>query len=261
MSERDVLEQVYDTPMYDAEGEPAAASDSDEPTDAAMDADRLGDTDGSGEDADSPASLDAGESPEPERTVPPEVQAELNALRAQRDQIEQYQRQQAQAQAEQYWNGQWQRIEAGYAQAQQQIYAEAEKAYDPAAFVRERMTALNQWKNQQTTNYYAQREQAVWQFAAQQAVPGYAREVAKHYGLDDADTQRLLKFPPDLMPQMAEELRAIRQDKRSVAAARTAANTPAPGSGQGRAGRKIGKEGIRSGSRESASLLMSLLNT
>ena len=258
MTERDALEAVYDTPMFDADGEPAAEPD-DLATDAEADAELSGATDALDDEATSPASLDAEESPDAEGNVPPEVLAELNALRAQREQIEQYQRQVAQQQAEQYWNGQWQRIEAAYAQEQQKIYAQAEKAYDPAAFVRERMTALNQWKNQQTATYYAQREQAVWSFAAQQAVPGYAREVAKHYGLDDGDTQRLLKFPPDLMPQIAEELRSIRQDKRSAVAARTAANTPAPGSGAGRAGRKIGKEGIRSGSRESASLLMSLL--
>lgn len=260
MTERDALEQVYDTPMYDAEGEPTAAPEGDEATADGEAADIPGATE-LDDDGESSSSLTAEVSPEAERTVPPEVEAELRALRAQRDQIEQYQRQVAQQQAEQYWNGQWQRIEAGYAQEQQKIYAEAEKAYDPAAFVRERMTALNQWKNQATTNYYAQREQAVWSFAAQQAVPGYAREVAKHYGLDADDTQRLLKFPPDLMPQMAEELRSIRQDKRSAVAARTAANNPAPGSGAGRAGRKIGKEGIKSGSRESASLLMSLLNS
>lgn len=257
MSERETLEQVYDTPMYDADGEPAAALDS-EPDDAA-DAETLGATEGMI--GDSPqASLDAADSPEPDRVIPPEVEAELRALRAQREQWDQQQRAQAKAQAEQYWAGAWNQIEQGYATEQQKIYAESEKAYDPSAFVRERMTALNAWKTQATQNYYQQREQAVWQFAAQQAIPGYANVVAQHYGLDADDTKRLMKFPPELMPQMAEELRAIRQDKRSFAAAQKAANNPAPGSGAGRAGKNINpKTGIKAGSRESASLLASLL--
>lgn len=259
MSDETKLEQVYDTPMYDADGEPSSAPD--EPESDVLSAEGLGDTESMEGEANPLDLLNADDSPEPEPTIPPEVEAELNALRAQRDQIEQYQRAQAEQQAQAYWANAWNRIESAYAGEQQKIYAEAEKAYDPAAFIRERMGALESWKQQQTATYYRQREQAVWQFAAKQAVPGYAKVVASHYGLDDADTSRLLKFPPDLMPQIAEELRTIRQEKRKVTAAAVAANNPAPGSGAGRAGRRIDpKQGIKSGSRESASLLMSLLN-
>lgn len=260
MTDATKLEQVYDTPMYDAEGAPSSAPD--EPESDVLAAEGLGDTESMEGEANPPDSLDADDSPEPERTIPPEVEAELNALRAQREQIEQFQRAQAEQQAQAYWANAWSRIESAYAGEQQKIYAEAEKAYDPAAFIRERMGALESWKQQQTATYYRQREQAVWQFAAQQAVPGYAKVVADHYQLDESDRQRLLKFPPDLMPQIAEELRTIRQEKRKVTAAAVAANNPAPGSGAGSARRRIDpKQGIKSGSRESASLLMSLLNT
>lgn len=181
-------------------------------------------------------SLDDGSSPEPdERESTRKLKAELDALRAERAEIESFKQAQAQAQAEHYWNSQWQGIQSGYAQAEQRIYAEAQKAYDPAAYVRERMAQLNQWRDGATATYYQQREQSLWQFAARQAVPGYAQEVARHYRLNKDDAKRLLKFPPEMMPQIAEELKAIRQNRKSAVAMKQAAN-PAPGSGTARTG-------------------------
>lgn len=165
-----------------------------------------------------------------------EVGRRERALAERERQIAEYEAGQRQAESERFWTGKWQEGQAWFAQEERRIYQEAERAYDPAAFVRERMGKLVSQRDQWTSQYYQAREQALWQFAAQRAIPIYARQVAEHFGLPAADVKRLLKYDPEQMPQIAHDLRELRQGQRSLAA-RKAGGGVRPGSGKGTSGR------------------------
>lgn len=172
---------------------------------------------------------------------------ELDQIRAQMAQQEEARRQQ---QAAQWWQQQEAQAEAHFAAREQGIYAQAQQQYDPAAFIRQQMAALNRERSSWESQYRQTREQAVWQFAAQAYVPQYAGEVAQHYGLDAQSAQELMSYHPNEMPRMAAQIaerqklrRELDQYRRSQAARTVGAASPAPGGGRATGGR------IKAGSR------------
>lgn len=167
---------------------------------------------------------------------PPE-RDEFEAIRQQRDEavavLQAQQRQAQQQQAYQYWEGSRQQAEAAFAAQEKKIYQEAESAYDATAFIRDRMSALNQQREQWRQQYHGAREQSLRQAAERMAVPGFAQEVSNYYGLGPAETQELLGFPPQMMPQVAAIMaRTQTQQVRSQAARTMSQRMMAPGSGR-----------------------------
>lgn len=183
-------------------------------------------------------SLDDGLPPdEDEGDDPADRVSQREQVLAERERrLAEHEAQQRQVESERFWTGKWQEGQSWFAGEERRIYQEAERAYDPAAFVRERMGKLVAQRDQWTSQYYQAREQALWQFAAQRAVPIYARQVAEHFGLPQSDVGRLLKYDPEQMAQIAADLRELRQGQKSLAA-RKAGGGVRPGSGRGTSGR------------------------
>lgn len=167
---------------------------------------------------------------------------DLDAIRQQRDYamgiLQQQQQQAEQQRAYQYWEGSRQQAEAVFAQQEQQIYKEAADAYDATAFIKERMATLNQNRDAWRSQYHAARESALRGAAERMAVPGYAAEVASHFGLPQQDVNELLQFPPQMMPQVAN-LMAQRQTQRSRSRSASNVSQRMVGPGNGRSSGKI----------------------
>lgn len=172
---------------------------------------------------------------------------ELDQIRAQMAQQEEARRQQ---QAAAWWQQQEAQANAHFTAREQAIYAQAQQQYDPSAFIRQQMGALNRERDTWQAQYRQTREAAVWQFAAQAYVPQYAQEVAQHYRLDPQGQQELMQYHPNEMPRMAAQIaerqklrRELDQYKRSQAARTVGAANPSPGGGRATGGR------IKAGSR------------
>ncbi len=145
-------------------------------------------------------------------------QLEERAQRA--EQLEQFYAEQQhadeQAQADAYWNTAYQKAADWYNRQVNQIYAKAEDAIAPVAFIEQHMSTLNgqwtSWLNQ----FHANREQSAWNFAMQQAIPNYARDVAEYYGLPQDVVKELMQYPPDLMPREAERIKKERGERAAL---------------------------------------------
>jgi hypothetical protein len=155
-----------------------------------------------------------------------------------------YQRVQQQQAAEAYWHNAQSQAENWFQQRESAIYKEAEDAIAPVAYVQQQMGMLNQQRVQWFQQFHAQREQSLWQFAMQQALPNYAAEVADHYHLPRERVAELLTYPPDLIPREAERMarerdeaarkdRKRRQEAAKKKKAELSANSTFPGGGQG----------------------------
>ncbi len=155
-----------------------------------------------------------------------------------------YQRVQQQQAAEAYWQNAQSQAENWFVERERAIYQEAEGAMAPVAYVQQQMEMLNRQRTQWFQQFHAQREQSLWQFAMQQALPNYAAEVADHYHLPRERVAELLTYPAELIPREAERMARERDDAarekrkaRQAAAARKkkelAANSTFPGGGQG----------------------------
>lgn len=183
-----------------------------------------------------------------------EVQRLKEALKAAEERAQQaseyeqqwaeYQRVQQQQAAEAYWQNAQSQAEQWFGQREAAIYQEAEDAIAPVAYVQQQMGMLNQQRVQWFQQFHAQREQSLWQFAMQQALPNYAAEVADHYHLPRERVAELMSYPPDLIPREAERMarerddaarkeRKRRQDAAKRKKAELAANATFPGGGQG----------------------------
>lgn len=141
-----------------------------------------------------------------------------------------------------YWVNQKNQADAHFAAQEAKIYQEAANAYDPTAFVKNKMAQLNQARDAWTQQYYSAREQGMRQAMEQMAIPGYASEVARHYGLSAKDTEKLLRFHPDQMPQVAEliaEAKGISPQQLKQQMARSLGSGVAPGGSRASGGRKI----------------------
>lgn len=198
------------------------------------------------------ASLMMGESPDDDGAIGavggiPQERDSLDEIRRQRDEavaILQQQQQAAQQQAAyQYWEGSRQQAEAAFAAQERAIYQEAESAYDAAAYIKDKMSALNHQRDAWRTQYHSAREASLRQAAERMAVPSYAAEVASHFGLSDGDLDELMQFPPQMMPQVAN-LMAQRQTQksRSKAARNVAQRSVAPGNGRSSGRIKAGSD-------------------
>lgn len=183
-----------------------------------------------------------------------EVQKLREQLRAAEERAEQaaeyeqqwaeYQRVQQQQAAEAYWQNAQQQAESWFQQREAAIYQEAQDAIAPVAYVQQQMGMLNQQRVQWFQHFHAQREQSLWQFAMQQALPNYAAEVAEHFHLSRDRIAELLTYPPDLIPREAERMarerdelarkeRKRRQDSAKRKKAQLAREATFPGGGQG----------------------------
>lgn len=147
-----------------------------------------------------------------------------------------------QEESQAYWTNTKTQADAYFAAQEAKIYQEAANAYEPAKYLRAKMAQLNQQRNSWTQEYYAARENSLRQQMEQMAIPGYAAEVAKHFGLGRDDAERLLQFHPDQMPKVAELLadaRGTSPQQLKQQAARSLSGTVAPGGSRASGGRKI----------------------
>lgn len=167
-------------------------------------------------DDDSEANLDdeGRESPKDEVAA---LRARLKEAEAREAQLVEYEQQMErvrhenqQREAEAYWDNSLAQANQYFLQREEAIYAEAERAVDPAAYIAQQMRGLNAQRVQWLNQFHALREQQVWQFAMQQALPNYAAELADYYGLGRDSVPELLTYPPDLIPREAERMKRDR---------------------------------------------------
>lgn len=192
------------------------------------------------DDESSPLAGNDGEGPEES------IDSRLARLERERDEAQSVLARQEQARqqqaAQQYWQQSKNQADAYFAAQESKIYQEAQNAYDPAAFVRQRMAGLNKARNEWNQQYFASRENTFRQAIEQMAVPGYASEVARHYGLGDGEAQQLLRFHPDQMPAIAEMLadaKGVSPQQARRQAAQYMSGSIAPGGSRSSGGRKI----------------------
>lgn len=200
------------------------------------------------------ASLSLDESPDEDGVigeaggrVPMEHNDDLDQIRQQRDYamgiLQQQQQQAQQRQAYEYWEGSRQQAEAAFAAQEREIFKEAENAYDSTAFIKEKMGNLNNQREQWRTQYHAARESALRQQTERMAIPGYANEVASHFGLSQENVNELLQFPPQMMPQVAAIMaRSQSQTSRSRTAKNMSQRMLAPGNGRSSGKIKAGSD-------------------
>jgi hypothetical protein len=247
-------------PAFDApDGAPPAAPSPAAPplpTDDALDAEDDGSLDLSGPDVESEGddegvavSEDGSEDEEAE----PEDDRDWLIERAQKaDEYERYlaqqQSQRQEQEAVQYWDKRLAEANDFFARREAVIYQNAENNLNPVAYIKAEITNLNNEANAWYGQYRDNREQALWQFAHQQAIPAHAARVVDHYKLPKETVEELLDYPPEMMEREAQKIRArliterkrqrtIDQLKRKEAARKIAAQTVAPGSGRAAGGR------------------------
>ena len=159
---------------------------------------------------------DAGEDEEEvfdEKTEVGRLKAQLRAAEERAAQAEAYEQQFAeqqrasrQQQAQAYWDNALGQAEYWFQSQEAQIYAEAEQSMNPVAYVQQRMGMLNTQRTNWLRDFHASREQAYYQFAMEQALPNWVREVAEHFDLDVGYVPELMEYPPDLIPREAEKI-------------------------------------------------------
>jgi hypothetical protein len=147
-----------------------------------------------------------------------------------------------------YWDSRLQQANEHFAAREAVIYQNAENNLNPVAYLRQEMSNLTNEANAWYAQYRDNREQALWQFAHQQAIPHHAARVVEHYKLPKESVNELLDYPPEQMEREAQKmrqrlirerkaLRTIDQLKRKEAARKIAATTTSPGSGRAGGGK------------------------
>lgn len=172
---------------------------------------------------DAPDDDDDSESDDAESTEKDDVKAlkkKIAELEERAAAAEDYERQYAeqqraaqQANAEQYWENAYLEAENWFRTRQQAIYAEADDAIAPVAYVQQQMDILSKQWTGWLRDFHALREQAAWQFAMQQALPNYAGQVADHYGLPRDAVPELLTYPHELIPREAQRMKRERDER------------------------------------------------
>lgn len=133
------------------------------------------------------------------------------------------QRVQQQQHAEAYWNNALAQAKDWYASRRNAIFQEARTAIDPAGFVERETEFLDREYQTWLDQYHQQREQAFWEFAMQQALPNYVRDVVAHYGLPQDAMAELMEYPVNLIPREAEKMKARRSREAALKRAATQA--------------------------------------
>ena len=165
-------------------------------------------------------------------------------------QMAQYEAQRKQQEAEAYWNDRLNNAVNWFADKEARLYQQAEQSLSPVGFLQEKLSELSREKDAWFGQFYAAREQALWQFAEAQAIPNYAARVAEHFGLPQEAIAELLEYPAELMEREAIKLRnrlikernrqkEVDKLKRRDAARKRAAKTVAPGDGRGAPGKTV----------------------
>lgn len=167
--------------------------------------------------------------------------------------LSQQQSQRKEQEAVAYWDTRLSQANDAFAAREAVIYQNAENNLNPVAYIKAEITNLNNEANAWYAQYRDNREQALWQFAHQQAIPNHAARVVEYYKLPKEAVDEILDYPPEQMEREAQKMRArlikerkqlrqIDQLKRKEAARKVAANTVSPGAGRaggGRGGREM----------------------
>ncbi len=215
----------------------------DAPDDAGDDDDEAGDDDGDGEprqrrsrrgdDDDDPATL--------KRQL-----AEERKLRAeQAEALQQVQQREQQQRSAAYWQDREQKLNWAFAQKWEQAREDAERSLNPGAFWEERVAQMMGEYAEARNQLSNDRERALWQFAAQQSVPAFTKQLAEQHGLSDDEARRLSAVPPNQMAREAQRIVAGRGEadqlkarvaelERRLAGQQVRGQTPGPGSGTAR---------------------------
>lgn len=178
-----------------------------------------------------------------------EAEEQLQAWNQYQQEREAQQLQEQQRQAEAYWDNALAEANGHFARLEAQIYREAEEiskeygAERAELYSRQKTRDLFGQYQAYLADFHSKREAGIWQIVMQAALPGYAADVAKHYGLSQDAVAELLKYPHDLMPREAERMRRERDERaaarrKATQLARRAKNlevgskTTTPGSGR-----------------------------
>lgn len=158
------------------------------------------------------------------------------ALREQRLAAQEAERQRQEREAA--WGHTWNNGMSWFAQAEQQIWRTAENQVDPEGYVRERLGQLNQKRAQWVAEYYQNLDTSRQEEMQRARIPEFAAYLIERLGLPKTDYDRLMRYrnDPDMMAQVAQDLRDIRQAQKTLA--KDGRRQPSPGSGSGSGGKR-----------------------
>lgn len=187
--------------------------------------------------------------------------AELEAERAERARIEaHYARLEAEKKARDQqaaWAATWQTGMDYWESVEEQIYEDAESAYNPQETIRQRMKQLNAakvaWINKFHADYgeservetlgtkarnYANYLRDEFKFSKTEAdhIVAYATRHAREPHLVDAEVRRLIATKTETQAEIARRDQRIKELERQMAAERLSARVPSPGTGRKPAG-------------------------
>lgn len=203
----------------------AADESADGPPLPALDGDEAGD------------GAEPGQSPDGGEDDPLSKREKELQLREQRLAAEEAERYRQQKEAA--WGQTWNRGMAWFAQAEQAVWRNAENQVDPEGYVREKLSGLNQQRSQWIAEYYQNLDNSRQEEIARSRIPEFAQYLIQKLALPKTDYNRLMRYQndPDMMAQVAQDLRDIRQTQKSLAADKRR-KQPSPGSGTAAGARK-----------------------
>lgn len=130
------------------------------------------------------------------------------------------------------WGQTWNNGMSWFAAAEQRVWRAAENAVDPEGYVREKLGQLNNQRAGWIAEYYQNLDNSRQEAIARSRIPEFAGYLIDKLGLPKTDYNRLMRYQndPDMMAQVAQDLRDIRQTQKSLAADERK-RQPSPGSG------------------------------
>lgn len=198
----------------------AVVDDDDELDDEPIDGDDEPDDDDTPESDDESGGTDASTDADLKAQLK-EAQEQLQAWNQFQQEQEQLRLQQEQAAAEKYWDDALAEANSHFARQEAQIYREAEAiaqkygSDEAELFARNKNRELFASYQGYLADFHSKREAGIWQIVMKAALPGYAADVAKHYGLNQDAVAQLLQYPHELMPREAERMKR-EKDSRSA---------------------------------------------
>jgi hypothetical protein len=160
---------------------------------------------------DDPYAADADE----DEDEPESLEDKVARLEAQNAEYLQAKRE-ADAQAEEtnsraYWQGKETTVDDRAKQAAAWLAARLEAAYDKDAVIRDDLPYVIENYKRELKELNDEKLQAVWDVARKHGTKTYAQDLQARHGLNDADMQRIGKYPPEMWEDIAADLLEVRE--------------------------------------------------
>jgi hypothetical protein len=160
---------------------------------------------------DDPYAADADE----DEDEPESLEDKVARLEAQNAEYLQAKRE-ADAQAEEtnnraYWLRKETEVDGKAQQAAAWLAARLEAAYDKDAVIRDDLPYVIENYKRELKELNDEKLQAVWDVARKHGTKTYAQDLQARHGLNDADMQRIGKYPPEMWEDIAADLLEVRE--------------------------------------------------